>query len=675
MSSPVWFSLFVAAAMPLHGQTAKTLVCYGRPGARQGDCTETQEGAIMPPPERAGQTIAVVEAGAIVLDVVTDRTIKMGIARETLVRVPLETVIDDSRSAGAVTLTLGDSGDDRPKWSFALPAARLSAVHAVFLPHGQYRIGASAEHYAPASVRLDASGTRAPRAQIVLRRMPSIAGRVVTWTGEPAVDAVIQPQPGNGNCRTGALGEFQCEITGEWPIAVVITYAGAGTKTIPIDREARDKSLGDIRLNRGARLIVHISAPPNVSHASLSLLKDGRGPSVEVTARAVSLPSAPVVLAGLDPGDYRLLIRSDQALQQMAMTVRVGEGDTQQSVAVHEAQLALRVLSNGRAEGGAAVTLKNLEGRWSGTVSVSDDGTATEPLWQSGEFTASVMAKGSSTPLYDHRTLGDEDKLQLSFDLPAARIEGRVVDDAGSPVPAAIVHLGTDDGDMQSQMRTSTDSNGRYGFDHVRIGNQSLSASAETYLPSDETTFALSANDAGRSVDLKLKRGSALHVAVVDQRGVPLPNAEIFETADSALLTVMRTSSAGEADLSVPAAGSAVLIVAPVTGSFAIRRVGSADREAGSVRISVPDPAASLELRTETIEHASVRGVHFLVRYDGETIPYDVLMHFAQLLNLRFETGDQGTGLISNLPPGLYELWPYAKMMSTATQLSPRLAS
>jgi hypothetical protein len=661
--SPVWFSiLFVLATLPIHGETAKTLVCYGTAGTRQRDCIEAQEGAIMPPPGRAGQVVAVVDQGAILLDTVTETNINSGILRDALVRVPLDTVVGDAGNAGAITLTIGPADAGKPTWSLTLSAARLSPVHAVFLPHGQYRIGASADHYAPASARLDASGGSAPKAVMVLRRLPRISGRVVTWAGEPAVDAIVQPQPGSGNCRTGSLGEFQCEIKDEWPVAIVITFAGSGTKTVPIDREAHDRNLGDIRLSRAAHLVVHVTAPPNVRHASLSLLKDGKGPSVEVTVRAVSLPSEPVVLAPLDPGDYRLLIRSDQALQQLAIPVRVGEGETRQSVVIHEAQLLLRVQSSGRAEAGATVTLKNLEGRWSGTVAVADDGTALEPIWQSGEFTASVMAKGSATPLYDHRSLGDDDKLQLSFDLPSARVEGRVLDEAGLPIPGATVHLGSDDGDMQSQMHTSSDSNGRYTFDHIRAGNQSLSASADNYLPADDTTFALSPTDVGRSVDLRLKRGAAVHVAIVDQRGTPLANAEVFETADNALLAVTRTSPAGEADLSVPAAGSAVVIVAPVTGSFAIRRVGSADRDAGSVRIAVPDPAASLELRTETTEHASVRGVHFLVRYDGETIPYDVLMHFAQRLNLRFETGDQGVGLISNLPPGLYELWPYAKM-------------
>src|ERR1700682_1855855 len=96
----VWLSiLFTAYVVPVHGETAKTVVCYGTAGARQQDCTEVLEGAIMPPPERAGQVIAVLEPGAIVLDVVGEAVIKDGIDRKRLVRIPFEAAIDDVEHA------------------------------------------------------------------------------------------------------------------------------------------------------------------------------------------------------------------------------------------------------------------------------------------------------------------------------------------------------------------------------------------------------------------------------------------------------------------------------------------------------------------------------------------------------------------------------------------------
>ena len=58
----------------------------------------------------------------------------------------------------------------------------------------------------------------------------------------------------------------------------------------------------------------------------------------------------------------------------------------------------------------------------------------------------------------------------------------------------------------------------------------------------------------------------------------------------------------------------------------------SSQRDLPAMRIVIPDPAALLELKTETTEHKSVRDVHFLVRYDGENIPFNVLMELGQLV-------------------------------------------
>ncbi len=70
------------------------------------------------------------------------------------------------------------------------------------------------------------------------------------------------------------------------------------------------------------------------------------------------------------------------------------------------------------------------------------------------------------------------------------------------------------------------------------------------------------------------------------------------------------------------------------------------------------------------MDHAPIRDVHFLVRYDGETIPFEVMMRLAQSRVLEFQTGTDGVGTMSNLPPGMYELWPYAKMTDVDTLMS-----
>src|SRR5262249_55950879 len=104
----------------------------------------------------------------------------------------------------------------------------------------------------------------------------------------------------------------------------------------------------------------------------------------------------------------------------------------------------------------------------------------------------------------------------------------------------------------------------------------------------------------------------------------------------------------------------------PAGGSFAIHRVSPVDRDSVVIRVNVSEPVASLELKTETTEHKPVRDVQFMVRYDGESIPIDVLMQLPA-----FRTGADGTGTVSNLPLGLYELWPFARLTNVQDAPAP----
>jgi hypothetical protein len=266
--------------------------------------------------------------------------------------------------------------------------------------------------------------------------------------------------------------------------------------------------------------------------------------------------------------------------------------------------------------------------------------------------------------------LDDTESLQWTFELPAARIEGRILDDAGAVIPDATVALTSDDGDLQTSISTKADTKGQFVFDHVRKGSQILTATADKYLPSEPVAFALSPTDTEHYADLRLRRGTAIRVSVVDRNGVPYPMAVLFEAVDNAVVNTLETDASGNADVKIPENGSVVLIVVPASGSFAVRRIGAADREAQAVRIKVAEGTAILEIKSERVDHVPVRDVHLMVRYDGETIPLEVLMRLTQWRIFAFQTGDDGVGKISNLPPGMYEFWPYAKMTDVDALMS-----
>jgi hypothetical protein len=669
--SVFWFVnllALVAASAPVATDIAPaglTRVCYGVLHAPQADCDTSDKESAAPAPKRLGQGVAIVTPNFIAFDVVDDSSVNPARDVQRLRRVPFSASISDPERATSVSVTVRDAGAPAvAKWTITLSPEELAAANAIMVPEGRYEMAVSAPHYRSVTAAIDAHAEKPARASIVMRRIPTIAGRVVTWAGVPALDASVQPLPGQHPCATNTAGEFTCEAGGDWPAAIRIAYPGAGTKVIPVGPNVRDVRLGEITLQRAVTLKLSIGAPSNVRSVSATVLREGDGPPVEVATRSITFPaSEPAVLTGFEAGDYRLVIRGEKPLQQFSKTIRIGESETNEKVIIHESQLTVNVTSGSKREPGASVTLKSIAGKWRGNLIVDEKGSATEPLWQPGEFSYALRAKGATTPLMGHGTLGDDESLQWTLELPAAQIEGKVLDDGGSAIADATVALTTDDGDMQTSIRTTSDANGHFAFEHVRKGSQTLTATADKYLPSEPVAFALSPTDMEHVTELRLKKGTSMRVSVVDRNGVPYPRAIVFEAVDNVLVNTLETGPSGDVEVKMPENGGPVVLIAvPASGSFGVRRIGAADREAHAVRINVADGRATLEIKSERADHVPVRDVHFLVRYDGEIIPYEVLMRLTQWRIFEFQTGAEGVGTIPNLPAGLYELWPYAKM-------------
>ena len=609
-------------------------VCYGK------DCATVPDADFACARARNGQAFAVVRPAAHEIDA--------GVcgASDRMVWRSIDWIVVRPRDLTTAQLAIDN------RWSVSIEPGELTQMQRIRAPEGPLRLTIRAPHYRDASADLNRD-----RVTLVLRRNPVIRGRLLSASGQPLLNANVQPAPGEGSCATRPDGTFECEIAREWPRTITITHPAAPTRVITIDRLERDTDLGVIQMARGAQLSVHLTAPEGIRSVDVMVLRG----DAQLAERKVVLPlSEPVSFSNLEPGTVRLLIKGSHPYQQRAADVRIKDGDNDAAVSIEESELTLRVDSGGRPEPGASVVLKNLDGRWSGTSATDESGNVVEPLWQLGTFTASVQAKNSASPMLDHREFSGSGKQQWTFHLPIGRIEGVVRNEDNAAVSNADINLTTDDGDMTIALHTKTDANGGYAFDGVRAGAQTVSAAADGYLPSDASQFRLVENENVRRADLTLHRGVLTNVDVVDSRGIPLAGASIVAALGNAMTGRVTSDSAGRASVQLPASGLPILFVVPPSGSFAIHRVTAIDRDRPSIRIAVPDPAASLELRTETTEHQPVRDVHFLVRYDGETIPFDLLMELAQRFGVDFKTGAAGSGTVANLPAGLYELWPYS---------------
>lgn len=623
-------------------------ICYGNANATLSDCASLPDADTPICAAHASKAYVLFRRAAHEL------TFDFCSAKHELQKKPVDVLFERVDPAAALDVVITDGRGGANRWRFTSTQGELASIKTIAAPPGEFRITVRAAHYRETTMDLK------PHARLVLRRLPVISGKVLTAKGEPVASASVQPIE---NCVTVFDGSFRCEAR-EWPAVLIITRGEMPSHVVAMESPERDTELGEIRMSRGGRLKLSIDAPaPNVT---VQLFRDlDAKPAVEIVQRSVRTHETSAI-ENLDPGSYRLLIRGSRPLQQHGMRLTIKDGDNDQQIAVEHSELTLRVLAGSQPESDATITLKNLDGRWIGTLSTDDEGSITEPLWQAGTFTAAVQPKESAVPFLDHREFSAAEKQQWTIQLPSARIEGHVLDESGAVVAGAGVHLTTDDGDTNTAVRTIADAEGHYRFDRVRAGAQTLTAEADGYLPSDTAQFRVLESEVVHAADLTVRHGQTKNVEIVDRRGIPLPNAALLEVVDNVLVSSVASGGDGRAAVQVPASGSAILFIVPVTGSFAVHRISAIDRDSKSIRVAVSDPTAVLSLKTETTEHEAVRGVHFLVRYEGEIIPFDVLMQFAQRFGIVFETGADGTARIANLPPGLYELWPYAAMRDVA---------
>jgi hypothetical protein len=363
-------------------------VCYGK------DCATVPEADFVCARARNGQEFAVVRPATHEIDV--------GVcgASDRMVWRSIDWIVARPRDLTTAQLAIGN------RWSFAIEPGELTQIQRIRAPAGPLRLTIRAPRYREASADLN----RDP-VTLVLRRNAVIRGRLLSASGQPLLNANVQPAPGDAPCSTRA-DTFECEIEREWPRTITVTHPAAPTRVIAIDRLERDTDLGVIQMARGAQLSVHLTAPEGIRSVDVMLLRG----DTQIAERTAVLPlSEPVSFSNLEPGAVRLLIKGSHPFQQRAADVSIKDGDNDQSVSIEESELMLRVDSGGRPEPGAAIVLKNLDGRWSGATDADESGSVVEPLWQLGTFTASVRAKGAASPMLDHREFSGSGKQRWTF--------------------------------------------------------------------------------------------------------------------------------------------------------------------------------------------------------------------------------------------------------------------
>ena len=138
--------------------------------------------------------------------------------------------------------------------------------------------------------------------------------------------------------------------------------------------------------------------------------------------------------------------------------------------------------------------------------------------------------------------LGEAERLGgLEFELqPALRIEGRLVDDSGQPVPRGVV-LARPAKDARARPETAdVRADGSFELGGLGPGTWTVTARSDGYAPAARTAPELDAEGRAEPLELVLERGLAVTVRVTTPGGTPV---------EGAVVTLVALDAAPEASL------------------------------------------------------------------------------------------------------------------------------
>jgi hypothetical protein len=386
------------------------------------------------------------------------------------------------------------------------------------------------------------------------------------------------------------------------------------------------------------------------------LLRDPNEEWKRVAHRTLASATRHATFDGLESGVYQILLRGPEATEQLATKIVIGRGDTRRTtIDVEPFLVAGRLTLGGTALGTGLLSLHHRELDWRGSIALAPDGTFRATLWQRGEFVCSVRGPALPTPYARTIRINGE---SLVIDIPDGRVRGVVRDAGGVPVAGALVILQTARNDGETNVRLTTNPDGRFDFVGIDDGQQTVRIQSPRHLEPSPITFRLGANTRLRELDVKLDTGRSVGIVVIDRENDPVSNARVFAVAGSRICSRTTTDEDGRASVTLPAAQPATLFVVGPEGPFGMLRVGRQDEHA-RLQIHLPSTTASLLIRALTTDGRVMPPFSLLMRFNGELVPPEVADELAATQGLQLGTGPQSEAQLRNIPAGSYEFWPY----------------
>ncbi|HUJ14644.1 MAG TPA: carboxypeptidase regulatory-like domain-containing protein [Thermoanaerobaculia bacterium] len=477
----------------------------------------------------------------------------------------------------------------------------------------------------------------------------------------PIYGATIATQSGKRLAVSDKSGHFKIALSEEaWPSTLLMGAPGHAPKSAQLPHVPADADLKTISLSAAARL--HIVVPPAYATDRLHwrLVRTVGQRPVEIVKEGSFATGVPeTTIDDLPSANYLVSLRGERPLQQLAVPATTSEGDTSEVVLnIVPLFLKLKVQSGERPYPGAIVRFIQHDQEWAGTVRCDDNGSASEEMWQGGDYFAALIDNGQMLFARSAHLQSDTGTVTWTFDVPSHRVKGRVIDaETQQALPGVELTLfGTAprEGGLEG-VKTMTDADGHFEFGAVQEGSHSLRAYLKGYRYDQLQHFEIGKDDDDYQTDILLERTVDSHALVaVNSAGAPIAGADVFLAGDSGIDVLESTDDTGRVTL--PPHHPGVVFVIPPEGSFGFTRV-SADLS-DDVILHVPPGVGSLEVISQSTAGEAIPGVFFLMRVNGTMIPPAVFGRFANRHGLSFRTDVSGHAFLQLLPQGLYEFWP-----------------
>jgi hypothetical protein len=548
------------------------------------------------------------------------------------------------------------------EWSWRESRQQLLSLDSVRLPGGgKYSVTVAADHFQTRTVAVDASAANIQVGIVEIEPAQVIAGHVTDkGDGSPLAGATISAPDEKVLAIANGAGQFRIEILDPELRFLLIAYPQHATRKLSL---AELKTQAVVQLSRAAELSLTIDR--NGSSAKtiqVGIDRDDEQAEKLVKVGQKNLPSTANDLSfgNLEPGHYRITLRGDGPLQMFSTEADLPPGEkTTSRIRIEPGDLTVSVTFGDHPLPGATVEIGNSERGLRGTVTLNDLGVAVTEIWQGGTVITIVRSAVMSTPFISYRKLELSPETQLAIAIPDRRISGVVVDrGTGRPVPEADVTLSTQVNGESGSVVVVSDASGRFEFKGVKAGNESIGVTAEHYLHAAPTTFVLGEAENTRDLRIELNAGVSRTVRITTAGGSTAARASIVTVVGGQIVSVDEADMQGVATIPTPERVSSLLLIAARDGSLAARRLAPPNSAGDDPPIDVllPPPSVVVRIIARSTKQEAVQGLGFMIRFDGEMIPFAAQQ---TLFHLPIYTNGNGEVNVQRLPEGEYEFWPF----------------